>query len=436
MPTYVPPIATLRARAAELIGRGVGRGELKAMMAAICAAENAGTPIPANSSGQTWVTEASGIINQADQDALAILVREFAELVEGLSGGGSGPPVFLGPDPSTGDEGVFYSYSIRAEGTLPITFSLLSGSLPTGTSLAGNIISGVATNGALFEFTIRATNSAGTADNDFSILVDGTVPSLTYVTSQNSDFFFYPGTVGYYYYSRGASGGQIFISNTITPTFSGSTPITFSSTGTLPSGITLNPTTGVISGTGAVSEVGDRRVFTSTATNLFGSSSWSFNVFGAALVYWGEWTGAVPGTFTASNITVDLTDDFGDVSPGPRRTNYNAFGLSWEIDGIPGSVQWFIEGSTTAYFLFPATVGAKTRVIAIPQGFFTGNMLNDDPPVTGPFTALIALVADNAAFTPAFPTPYQTGLSINGVPYDIFVITARDDQFSLNWVGS
>lgn len=435
MPTYVPPIATLRARAAELIGRGVGRGELKAMMAAICAAENAGTPIPANSSGQTWVTEASGIINQADQDALAILVREFAELVEGLSGGGSGPPVFLGPDPSTGDEGVFYSYSIRAEGTLPITFSLLSGSLPTGTSLAGNIISGVATNGALFEFTIRATNSAGTADNDFSILVDGTVPVLSYATLENPTYY-YPGTAGFFYYVRGATDGQISLGNSLAASVTGSTPIAFTTTGTLPSGVTVNASTGLVSGTAAASEVGDARSFTSVATNYFGSDTVAFNTIGAALVYWGEWTGAVPGTFTASNITVDLTDDFGDVSPGPRRTNFNAFGLTWEIDGVCSSVRDFCDPISTFSFQFPALGGAKTRVIAIPSGFFTGNRISEAPPVSAPFTALINAVAANADFTPAFPTPYQTGLTINGVPYDIFVITSRSDAFGLMWASS
>ncbi|TXH54349.1 MAG: hypothetical protein E6Q97_11140 [Desulfurellales bacterium] len=435
MPTYVPPIATLRARAAELIGRGVGRGELKAMMAAICAAENAGTPIPADSTGQTWITESQGIINQADQDALAILVREFAELVENLSGGGSGPPVFLGPDPSTGEEDEYYSYSIRAEGTLPITFTLIAGTLPTGTTLSGNLISGIPTNGNLYEFTLRASNSAGTEDNDFSILINGVAPVLTYVTN---GAFVYPGTAGFWSYLRGASAGQTLIGLTLTPTvLTGSTPIVCSvHSGSLPTSITINSSTGVISGTAAAATVGSYYSATLRATNLFGFDPATMPILSAALVFWGEWTGAVPGTFTAANITDDLTDDFGDMPSGPRRSNYNAYGLAWEIDLVTTNVQQFIEGVTTGYFLFPATAGAKTRVLAIPSGFFTGTQDPSLPTATAPFTALIATVDADADFNPAFPTPYQSGLVINGVPYDIFVITARDDQFAVNWQGS
>ncbi len=61
--------------------------------------------------------------------------------------------------------------------TFPVTYSVLSGSLPTGLSIAssGNAtgtISGTPTTAGSYAFTLRATNVEGTADHSFTIDVN------------------------------------------------------------------------------------------------------------------------------------------------------------------------------------------------------------------------------------------------------------------------
>lgn len=76
----IPPIATLRARAEQIIVR-CGAGQMRAILSAVVAAKNAGTPIDPSTSSQDLITEAQPIINQAESDVLAIFLREFMEVV-------------------------------------------------------------------------------------------------------------------------------------------------------------------------------------------------------------------------------------------------------------------------------------------------------------------------------------------------------------------
>jgi putative Ig domain-containing protein len=64
----------------------------------------------------------------------------------------------------------------------PITYSVVSGSLPTGLTLsgfgsAGGKISGTPTLAGTYSFTLRATNAFGFADQAFSITIN--TPSLS-----------------------------------------------------------------------------------------------------------------------------------------------------------------------------------------------------------------------------------------------------------------
>lgn len=76
----IPPIQTLRQRAEEIIAR-CSAGQMEAILAAVVAAKNAGTPIDPGLSSQALITIAQPIINQAASDTLAIFLREFMEVI-------------------------------------------------------------------------------------------------------------------------------------------------------------------------------------------------------------------------------------------------------------------------------------------------------------------------------------------------------------------
>lgn len=88
------------------------------------------------------------------------------------------PPVFSnGPPPNSATVGTAYSFNYTATGQGPITYSLFSGSVPTGLTLSGaGALSGTPTVAGTFLGVTRATNVASTNQN-FSINV--VCPSLT-----------------------------------------------------------------------------------------------------------------------------------------------------------------------------------------------------------------------------------------------------------------
>ncbi|WP_461257686.1 SUMF1/EgtB/PvdO family nonheme iron enzyme [Treponema sp. R80B11-R83G3] len=91
---------------------------------------------------------------------------------------GDGGPVGTAPTITTtslpgGTVGTTYSQSLSATGTTPITWSVDSGTLPTGLNLAEatGVISGTPTAAGTFNFTVRATNTAGIGIKALSIVI-------------------------------------------------------------------------------------------------------------------------------------------------------------------------------------------------------------------------------------------------------------------------
>ena len=145
------------------------------------------------------------------------------------------PPTLTCPA-STGQVGVAYSSALVASGGVPpYTFSIIAGSLPTGLSLnpATGAITGTPTAYGTFTFTAQVVDSRGTAAGT-------TTASCTIVIAPPTLVLTCPaatGTVGVAYSSALAASGGV-------------PPYTFSITaGSLPTGLSLNPTTGAITGT-------------------------------------------------------------------------------------------------------------------------------------------------------------------------------------------
>jgi len=145
------------------------------------------------------------------------------------------PPQITTTSLPNGTAGQPYSQRVQATGGIgALVWSVSAGSLPAGLNLnpsgpSGGTISGTPTSGGTSNFTVRITDSVGQTDTqDFSI----SVTPLSITTTSLP-----PGSIGQAY------------SQTV-QTVGGIAPLTWSiSAGTLPPGLNLNPTTGVISGT-------------------------------------------------------------------------------------------------------------------------------------------------------------------------------------------
>lgn len=140
-----------------------------------------------------------------------------------------------------GGVGTPYNQIVSASGgTAPYTFSISSGALPTGLLLnsASGAITGSPTTAGTFTFTITATDASGCFG---SRLYSITIASPGCPTIVLSPTTLPPGMA------------QILYAQTITAS-GGTAPYTFAiSAGALPSGLSLNPGTGLISGTPQVS---------------------------------------------------------------------------------------------------------------------------------------------------------------------------------------
>jgi uncharacterized repeat protein (TIGR02543 family) len=81
------------------------------------------------------------------------------------------PPNITTVSLPNGTVGAAYNQTLAATGDTPITWSVMSGSLPDGLSLTAGVISGTPTASGTFTFTVKAENAAGNDTKEFSITV-------------------------------------------------------------------------------------------------------------------------------------------------------------------------------------------------------------------------------------------------------------------------
>ena len=153
----------------------------------------------------------------------------------------------------SGAVGTAYSQTLTATGGAgSFTFSVTSGALPVGLSLnsATGVISGTPSAASGASFTITATDvEQNTPNRSYTIALSSAI-ALSPVALA-------PGTVGVPYSRRSPSGGTGSFTYAVTG-------------GALPSGLSLNPPTGVISGTPTTAGTSN---FTITAADSSGINS-------------------------------------------------------------------------------------------------------------------------------------------------------------------
>jgi alpha-tubulin suppressor-like RCC1 family protein len=146
-------------------------------------------------------------------------------------------PAFTADSPPTaGTAGTPYTYAFAASGNPAPTFSVNSGSLPSGLTLdsATGALSGTPTTAGSFTFTVEAANGVTPAAVSPSITV--TIATAGVAPAFTADSPATAGTAGTpYTYAFAASGNPA-------PTFS-------VNSGSLPGGLTLDSATGALSGT-------------------------------------------------------------------------------------------------------------------------------------------------------------------------------------------
>jgi len=165
--------------------------------------------------------------------------------------------------------------NLQASGTTPITYQVLPADvgetgLPPGLSLSGSNISGTPTTQGTYTFTIRAQNIAGASyvdDRQFTIFIGPSgAPIITGITGVS-------GTI-----MNGIRGTVLGTSgNGFTLTATGNATIVWAldSGNFLPPGISLNPNTGIISGTPGA---GGTYNFVIVASNAQGNDSRMFTL--------------------------------------------------------------------------------------------------------------------------------------------------------------
>ncbi|MEZ5963528.1 MAG: putative Ig domain-containing protein [Planctomycetota bacterium] len=155
-----------------------------------------------------------------------------------------------------GTIGADYAQTLAATGTAPLTWALASGTLPDGIGLdpATGALGGTPTTAGSSTFTVSVSNAHGTDTHELTLVVLSNLTPPT-ITGPSSPL-------------PGATLQSVYLMPFLA---SGTTPITWSvSAGSLPAGIQLDASAGVIAGTPTVVGMAS---FSITATNAAGTDT-------------------------------------------------------------------------------------------------------------------------------------------------------------------
>ncbi|WP_225214312.1 putative Ig domain-containing protein [Comamonas avium] len=204
----------------------------------------------------------------------------------------SAPSITLSPGSlSNGTVGVTYNSSFSASGgTAPYSYSITSGSLPTGLSLNNSTgtLSGTPTAGGTFNLTITASDTNGaTGSQTYSLTVSA--PSITLSPGSLIN-----GTVGTPYSATLSSTG-------------GTAPYSYSITsGSLPTGLSLNTGTGAISGIPSVAGAYNLTITATDTNSATGSQAYSITIGGQVPVSTAV-IAVVPANSSLNPITLNIS---------------------------------------------------------------------------------------------------------------------------------
>jgi hypothetical protein len=261
------------------------------------------------------------------------------------------------------------AFSVQMTATDSGGFSMTWGAtgLPTGLSISsGGLITGTTTTAGSYSVTITATDSQGNAG---STSIHWTV-GATLVTVINP-------------------GGQTnnegdTVSLAIIATDSNALTLTYTDHGTLPAGLSINSSTGVITGSPTTPIIYAVTITVTDSASSVGTASFTWNVLPSA-----------------SSLTVSITpaggiDQFGNIYPAGAA--FGVAGVSQTLIGLDGLVS--LEGADGA-----PVIQLDPHLLA--QLFYA------DPPTLGGLLMSLALASGQDRYGNAFPAGALLGLPLN-----------------------
>jgi len=308
----------------------ISSGSLPAGLSVVSSGQISGTPTTAGTS--TFTAQVKDSNNNTATKSLSITIAAAPQ-----------PPTISTSSLVGGTVGAAYSTSLAATGgKTPYTWTISSGALPGGLSLTASTgaISGTPTTAGTSAFTVQvkdANNNTGTKSLSIAIAAAAQPPSIT--TSSLPG-----GTVSTSYSTTLAASG-------------GKTPYTWSvSSGTLPAGLTLGASTGVISGTPTASGTSTFTIQVKDGNNNTATKSLSITVALPALVIS---TASLPGGQVGTSYSAILVASGGktpytwSVASGSLPAGLTLSGGSGQVSGTPTT-------SGTSTFTVKVTDSAST----------------------------------------------------------------------------
>ncbi|MDB6076197.1 MAG: putative Ig protein, partial [Verrucomicrobiaceae bacterium] len=309
--------------------------------------------------------------------------------------------------------GTSFSGQVSASGgTTPYSFSLGSGILPSGLSLAAGtgIISGIPSSAGTYTFNLVATDKNGCAGSQ-NVTVTATCPVVTISPSP------LPSSALQY-----ASYNQTLTAS------GGSAPYVWGVTaGALPAGVTLNSSTGLLSGTPTAAPGGYS--FTAEATDKYGckgSSALSLTVVCPPLIIdppsLAGATQLLPysATIVASGGTSPYTYS---VSSGTLPAGLTLSSSTGVISGTPTTVE--SQTFTMHAVDVNGCVGDRAYVLVVSCSFF-------------PLQDGVAVTTNSGASqinTAAGPADLTSGIDPNAFTFGIIDVRSRPGLGALNWLA-
>ena len=307
------------------------------------------------------------------------------------------PPAITSANNTTFTAGQQGNFQVTASGVPAPTFSVFNGTLPAGVTLSSSgLLSGMTSATGVSLITIRATNALGVVDQNFTL----TVAQAPVITSANNATFAV-NTAGSFQVMTAAGtfpAATYSIDNSVVVVVPGATA-------GLPNGVTLNPTTGLLSGTPTQSGLFSFRI---VAANSAGSFGQDFTLTVTQL----------PAITSANSATffTGATESFQVTATGFPAPTFSIVSGTLPNGVTLNATTGVLGGVPTQAGTFNLTIRAKNSVGQADQPFTLTVITGAAPAFTSPATADVTAGVGGTFVVTASGSPAPTLAATTALP--------------------